>query len=80
MELRPDETLLLAGERDEDQRRVELDPALGERPSQLHRQGRATAIVVDAGRPSVGVVPVERRRSGLPGHGVVVSADVEAPG
>ena len=56
---RADETLLLAGERDENERGVELDLASREHARRLQHHRRARAIVVRAGRVVVGARPVE---------------------
>ena len=59
MQRRADEPLLLAGERDEYERGVELDPASREHARRLQDDRRARAIVVRAGRVVVGARPVE---------------------
>ena len=48
--MRADQSLLFAGKRDEHQRRIELEAALRQHARRLHRQGRAAAVVVRAGR------------------------------
>src|SRR5690606_23561776 len=77
-----DQPLLLARQRDEDERRVELDAALREGAGQLHRERGAAAIVVHAGRRVVPAAPVEAAATELAaadaGHGVVVAGDVDA--
>ena len=74
---RPDEALLLAGPQREDQRRVELEAAVGEHARQLHRQRRAAAVVVGARRVDVVVlVGTQLRVGGGLAGGARVGADL----
>src|SRR4029079_16441917 len=95
VQLGPDEALLFAREADEDEGGVEAEAALGDDARELHGEGGAAAVVVDAGGEVVADRPVEPaagalggragrgggrgRRASGTGHGVVVAAHIEAP-